>query len=83
MPAQWIEIRRPPGACGRERDGRLELLGLRDVGGGELRALAELGDERLAARGVEIGDDDVRAARVQRPRGRLAEARGAADDERS
>ena len=79
-------VDRDPQAAGRLRRGArdrcLELLGLRHVGGGEGSALAQLGGERLAARGVEVGDEDVRAALVQCPRGRFAETRGAADHER-
>ena len=68
-------------ARGGRRDGRLDLAGAGHVGGGEARALAELGRERRAAIGVQIGDQHVRAALVQRPRRRLAESRRAADDE--
>ena len=71
------------GRRGGRLDGALQLRGVGDVGGDEARALAERSGERLAARRVEIGDDDVRAALVQRPRRRLAEPRGASDDERA
>jgi len=79
-------VNRDPQAAGRvrrgERDGLVELLGPRDVGRGELRALAEFRDERLAANRVQVGDEDVRAATVQRTGRGLAQPGGTPDDER-
>ena len=71
------------GERGGGRDRRLDLVGVGHVRGGEGRALAELGRELRAELGVEIGDQHVRAAREERARRRLTEARRTADDERS
>ena len=82
IPAQQTEIRSVAGLGGR-CDGRLELLGLEHVGLDEAGSVAELVRERLALLGVEVGDHHRGAVGVQAPGGRLAEARGAADDERA
>jgi hypothetical protein len=73
----------PPGGPGGERDRQLELLGLRDIRRGERGPLAKARHQRGAALGVEIGDHDVRAVRVQRARRGFAKPRGAADDQRA
>ena len=60
-------LHRDPQPAGRLRrgiDGGLQLRRVRDVGGDEARALAQLARQRLAARRVEVGDDDVRAVLV-------------------
>src|SRR4051794_27271551 len=66
--------------AGDRVDRRLDLLGVGDVGGDELRAdrLGGLG----SALGVQVGDRDVRAGRAQRAGGSRAQARGAAGDQR-
>ena len=68
-------------------DGRDDLTDLLDVGDVELdragRAAcgAELGGTRLRRGAVDVGDDDVVAARCQGVRDRPADALGAPDDE--
>ncbi len=59
--------------------GRLHLALLAHVAGYELDA--ELGGERGALLGVDVGDRDDRALLVQASHGSLAETRGAADDD--
>ena len=51
----------PAEALDREVDGRLHLVGVGDVGLLERGRVAELGGQRLAALGVDVGDDDPRA----------------------
>ena len=76
VPAQQTAMRRPPSALRGPLDRRLHLRLLAHVAGDELEP--ELGAERLALLGVDVGDRHVRAARVQRANRRLAETGGAA-----
>jgi hypothetical protein len=62
-------------------DGGLDLVGLRHVGLDELDAGAQLGGQRVALLGVDVGDGDLGALGVQAPRGRLTQPGGAADDQ--
>ena len=87
------ELLRPAGARAADGDpqaalasargllhGRLDLALLAHVAGDELQA--ELGRERLALLGVDVGDRHDRALAVQGAHGRLAEPGGPADDDR-
>ncbi len=65
----------------RHPDDLLHLLVVLDVAASELGAAAELGRDLLAARLVDVGDDDVGAGRGQPPGGRLAEPGGPAGDD--
>ena len=80
IPAQQTEIRSSPSAVAAV-DRRLDLLCLEHVRLDEADAVAELARQRRALVGVEVGDHDGGAVGVQAARGRLAEARGPADDE--
>ena len=51
----------PAEALDREVDERLHLVGVGDVGALERGRVAELGRQLLAALGVDVGDDDLRA----------------------
>src|SRR5262245_19559468 len=61
----------------------LDALFVGDVGLDEARVRAKRLGERLALLFVEIGDDDVRAALREQPRGSSAQARRAAGDQKS
>ena len=59
----------------------LDRAGVREVERARLRAVAELGDELVEHLGPPPGEDQMRAARVQRARDRLADAAGGARQE--
>ena len=69
-------------ALGGGADRGLDRLGLGHVRLDEARPPAQLGGERGALLGGEIGDHHRGARFVQRPHGRRAEPRRAAGDER-
>jgi hypothetical protein len=85
-PADARAVDRDPQAVavlGRRRDRRLDLVGLGHVGRDEAGGVAQLGGERLALLGVDVGDGDAGALGLQAAARRLAQARGAAHDEGS
>ena len=92
--ARLVERARPAAAAvGDDRDPQRAALGGRvdralhavfigDVGSDEHGPVAQLIRHRLALGLVEVGDDDVRAGRVQPPGGGRPEAAAASGDER-
>ena len=79
VPAQQTAIRSGP-AAPAAADGGLHRVLVADVAGDELQT--QLAGQRAALVGVDVGDRDLRATLVQGAHGRLAEARGAPDDDR-
>ena len=79
VPAQQTQMRRPPSASAAASHRRLDLVLLAHVAGRE--GGAQLVGQRLALLGVDVGDRQRGALRVQAPRGRLAQPGGAADDQ--
>ena len=69
-------------ALARRGDRGLHLIGFEHVRLGEARPVAELSGQRGALVGVQVGDRHRGAVGVQASGRRLAEPRGAADDER-
>jgi hypothetical protein len=57
--------RDPEAVLGGELNGRLHLLGVGHVRRDEPCALAQLGGERLALRGADVGDRHARSALVE------------------
>ena len=84
MPAQFTRPWRPPKVLTASSTAALAVRFARHVALDEAGLRAELLRQRLAPVGLQVGDDDVGAARVQRPHRAFAEARRAAgDDERA
>ena len=84
IPAQQTEIRRPPSASAAASTAAWTGSSSVTSASTKRAALAELGGQRLALLGVEVGDHDRGAgARASAPRRRRAEPRGAARDQRA